>query len=118
VGAGMGMHACRQVCVQSMWYIYANVLSFVIACIVFLFMKIFVCLIKQASLLAIISQWGVDNSTLWLSFLLNKNRKKFFSALQTGSRNVSRQSGNAIILVPKSLFILFGTQLSTILRKS
>jgi hypothetical protein len=37
-------------------------------------MKIFVCLIKQAHLLAIISKFGggVDNSILWLSFAQQK----------------------------------------------
>jgi hypothetical protein len=37
-------------------------------------MKIFICLIKQASLLAIISKFGggVDNSILWLSFAQQK----------------------------------------------
>jgi hypothetical protein len=53
------------------YVVYANALSYVIACIVFLYMKIFVCLIKQASLLSIVSKFGgggVDNSILWLSF--------------------------------------------------
>jgi hypothetical protein len=49
-----------------------------IACIIFLYMKIFICLIKQACLLAIISIFlggGVDDSILWLSFAQQKLAK-------------------------------------------
>jgi hypothetical protein len=38
------MHACMQVCMCASYVVYANALSYVIACIVFLYMKIFVCL--------------------------------------------------------------------------
>jgi hypothetical protein len=52
------------------YVVHANALSYAIACTVFLYMKIFVCLVKQACLLAIASKFGgeVDNSILWLSF--------------------------------------------------
>jgi hypothetical protein len=49
--------------------------SFAVACIVFIYMKIFVCLIKQAHLLAIISKFGGGEdsiSILWLSFAQQK----------------------------------------------
>jgi hypothetical protein len=52
---------------------------YVVACIVFLHMKIFFCFIKQACFFAIVSKWGggVDDSILRLSFALlnNKGRK-------------------------------------------
>jgi hypothetical protein len=38
--------------------------GYVVACIIFLYMKIFVCFIKQA--------WGGDDSILWLSFAQQK----------------------------------------------
>jgi hypothetical protein len=64
-GVCAGMHACW----RASYVVYANALRYVIACIVFLDLKIFVCLIKQASLLAIISKFGGgDNNILWLSF--------------------------------------------------
>jgi hypothetical protein len=45
-----------------------------LACIIFLCLKIFVCFIKQVSLLANISKlgWGGDDSILWLSFAQQK----------------------------------------------
>jgi hypothetical protein len=50
---------------RTMYVVYANAhssvrehASFVVACIVFLYMKIFVCFIKQACLLAIVSKFG------------------------------------------------------------
>jgi hypothetical protein len=57
-----------------MWYMPTNIAE-LIACVIFLYMKIFVCLIIQARLLAIISKFGgggVDNSILWLSFAQQK----------------------------------------------
>jgi hypothetical protein len=50
----------------------------VIACIVFLYLKVFVCFIKQACLIAIVSKfggWG-DNNILWLSFAQQKYKIK------------------------------------------
>jgi hypothetical protein len=44
-------------CAQAMWYMPMHIVE-LIACIIFLYMKIFVCLIKQACLLAIISKFG------------------------------------------------------------
>jgi hypothetical protein len=43
---------------RASYVVYANARSYEISCIVFLYMKIFVFLIKQASLLAIISKFG------------------------------------------------------------
>jgi hypothetical protein len=42
--------------------------------IVFLYMKIFVCFVKQACLLAIVSKLGggVEDNILWLSFAQHK----------------------------------------------
>jgi hypothetical protein len=57
-GVGVGMHAGMRAGVQAMWYLYANALSYEIACIVFGYMKIFVCLIKQSRMVAIISKFG------------------------------------------------------------
>jgi hypothetical protein len=61
--AGVGMQVCVQACVllacrHASYVVYANALRYMMACNVFLYMKIFVCLIKQASLLAIISKLG------------------------------------------------------------
>jgi hypothetical protein len=55
--------------VLAMWYMPMHMAE-LIACIIFLRMKIFVCLIKQAHLLVIISKLGGggDDSILWLSF--------------------------------------------------
>jgi hypothetical protein len=66
----VGVQACR----RASYVVYANALSYVIACVIFLYLKIFVCLIKQASLLAIISKFvgRGDNSILWLSFAQQK----------------------------------------------
>jgi hypothetical protein len=75
----LAVHACM--CVRSMWYMLMHIAAgtsprdtYVVACVVFLCMKIFVCFMKQACLLAIISKFGggVDNSTLWLNFAQQK----------------------------------------------
>jgi hypothetical protein len=58
-----------------MWYVYANAhssarehTSYVVACIVFLYMKISACFIKQAACLQLFPNLGGgDNSILWLS---------------------------------------------------
>jgi hypothetical protein len=44
--------------------------------IIFLYLKVLVCFIKQACLVAIISKFGVggDNSSLWLSFAQQKKQ--------------------------------------------
>jgi hypothetical protein len=49
--------------------------SYLVACIVFLYMKISVCFIRQAHLLAIVSKFvgGGDDSVLWLSFAQQKS---------------------------------------------
>jgi hypothetical protein len=62
---------------RSMWYMPVHKqrarATYEKACIVFLKMKIFVCFIKEACLLAIISKWGGgDNSILRLSFAQQK----------------------------------------------
>jgi hypothetical protein len=60
--------------VQAMWYMPMHIAE-QIACIIFLYMNIFVCLTKHARLLAIISNFflgGGDNSILWLSFAQQK----------------------------------------------
>jgi hypothetical protein len=49
---------CVHAGMRATWYVNANALSYVVAGIVFLHMKIFVCLIKQACLLAIFSKFG------------------------------------------------------------
>jgi hypothetical protein len=62
-----------------MWYMPMHIAahaSYVVACIVFLSMKIFVCFLKQAFLLAIVSKLGggSENSILWLSFAQQKSK--------------------------------------------
>jgi hypothetical protein len=56
-----------------MWYMPMHNAE-LIACIIFLYMKIFVCLIKQAHFLAIVSIFfgGGYDSILWLSFAQQK----------------------------------------------
>jgi hypothetical protein len=56
-----------------MWYMPMPIAE-LIACIIFLYIKIFVCLINQAHLLAIISKFrgGDDNSIQWLSLAQQK----------------------------------------------
>jgi hypothetical protein len=58
--------------------------SYVVACIVFLYMKIFACFIKQACLLAIISKLGVggDDSILWLTFAQKNIQLSAFNPLE------------------------------------
>jgi hypothetical protein len=67
--------ACRTGA-QAMWYVPMHTAE-LIACIIFLYMKIFVCFIKQACFLAIMSKFGggggVDDSILWLSLAQQKN---------------------------------------------
>jgi hypothetical protein len=59
-----------------MWYMPMHMAE-PIARIIFVYMKMFVCLIKQASLLAIISKFGgVDDSILWLIFAQQKDHRK------------------------------------------
>jgi hypothetical protein len=56
----------------------------VVACIVFLYLKVFVCFIKQACLIACncFQIWGgVDNSILWLS---SYKTKAFFDTIAYG----------------------------------
>jgi hypothetical protein len=70
--------ACLLARARSMWYMpmrIAACTSYVVACIVLLYMKIFVYFIKIACLLAIISKFGGggDNSILWLSFAQQKH---------------------------------------------
>jgi hypothetical protein len=55
-----------------MWYMPMHIAE-LIACIISLYYKTFVCIIKQACLLAIISKFrGGDDSFLWLSFAQQK----------------------------------------------
>jgi hypothetical protein len=63
-----------------MWYMPMHI-SELIARIIFLYLKIFVFLIKQACLLAIISKFGggVDYSILWLSFAQQKSTPKIWA---------------------------------------
>jgi hypothetical protein len=69
-----GLLACST-CAQAVWYMPMHKEE-VIACVIVLCMKIFVCFIKQASLQTIISIFsgGVDNCVLWLSFTQQKRK--------------------------------------------
>jgi hypothetical protein len=58
-----------------MWYMPMHIAvhaSYMVACTVFLYMKIFICFIKQACLQSFPKLGGVDNSILWLSFAQRK----------------------------------------------
>jgi hypothetical protein len=58
---------------RTVWYMPMHIAE-IIACIIFLHMKIFVCLIKQACLLAIISKFGAGVTIAFYGWApLNKN---------------------------------------------